>query len=119
MEDSVKQRRESSRDTQVSLPVQFSADRPISCLKEDQLGRGDFAIALTNALVQWKGHDSLVAALYGDWGSGKTSIKNVILGLLAKAKPKYQVVEFNPWRWSGDTEKLLFAFFEEVAAAIG
>jgi predicted KAP-like P-loop ATPase len=81
---------------------QFSADRPIISHKEDLLGRAGFAESLASAIKSWTGHDSLVIALYGPWGSGKSSIKNIIIESLRISKEDCPyIVEFNPWQWAG------------------
>ena len=82
------------------------------------LGRGEFVIALANAFIQWRGEASLVVALYGPWGSGKSSVKNMVLEAIKRHDPRPAIVEFNPWSWSGQ-DRLLSAFFDEVGAAIG
>lgn len=90
------------------------ADRPIETAEEDLLSRGPFAAALGQALLMWPGEESLIVALCGPWGCGKTSVKN-----LAKARlGECRVLEFNPWKWSG-SGSLERAFFEEVALALG
>ena len=55
-----------------ALTPNFSSDRPILSPAEDVLGRGPFSIRLANAFAHWHGQDSLVVALYGARGSGKT-----------------------------------------------
>jgi len=60
-------------------PNPFSADRPIRSKSEDLLGRSAFAESLAAVVEGWTGNDSLVVALYGPWGIGKTSIKNMVL----------------------------------------
>jgi predicted KAP-like P-loop ATPase len=57
----------------------FSTDRPILSKSEDLLGRSKFAESLADVIVGWTGNDSLVIALYGTWGIGKSSIKNLML----------------------------------------
>ena len=44
-----------------------------------------FSKDLANAIAGWHGNDSLVVSLHGDWGSGKSSIKNMALNELEKA----------------------------------
>ena len=57
----------------------YSAHRAISKIEDDLLGRAEFSKNLSVAISQWKGQDSLVIALYGDWGTGKSSIKNMAI----------------------------------------
>lgn len=96
----------------------FSADRPISGLSEDLLGREAFAKSLANAIGSWAGRDSLVVALNGVWGSGKSSIKNMALDAMKQSGASSPVVvEFNPWQWAGQ-DRLHEAFFSEIALAL-
>ncbi len=97
----------------------FSADRPIASRKEDLLGRSGFAESLASAIRGWIGNDSLVVALYGSWGSGKSSVKNMVLETLREPeKNRPLIVEFNPWQWAGQ-EQLAEAFFQEIGVALG
>ncbi len=95
----------------------FSADRPIVSIEEDLLDRSKFAESLSRAISGWKGKDSLVVALHGDWGSGKSSVKNMALSAF-KNKDKPITVEFNPWEWAGQ-DKISKSFFEQLASSIG
>lgn len=97
----------------------FSADRPIGSREEDLLGRASFADSLASAIKGWKGNDSLVIALYGPWGSGKSSVKNMVLQSLRSAEADSPlIVEFNPWQWSGQ-DQLAEAFFREIGLIMG
>ncbi|QOZ55458.1 P-loop NTPase fold protein [Bradyrhizobium sp. CCBAU 53338] len=97
----------------------FSEDLPIGSSREDLLGRGEFARALAGVLSRYRGRESLVVALRGEWGSGKTSIKNLIVETLsARGESPMKVVNFNPWQWGTD-EAITRAFFREIAAALG
>lgn len=95
----------------------FSADRPITSRADDDLNRRDFANALAESILSWDGADSLVTGLYGEWGSGKTSLINMIRERLLEADPAPNIVMFNPWEWSGH-EELSTAFFEELDAVL-
>jgi predicted KAP-like P-loop ATPase len=79
----------------------FSSERPINTLAEDELGLSGFATAVSKVVGQWAGRDSLVLAIYGPWGSGKTSLKNMILDALQQQSAKTMPLEFNPWEWAG------------------
>ncbi len=98
--------------------VDFSADRPISSAKADRFGRGVFAASLAQQIQSWNGRDSLVIALCGEWGCGKTSLKNMVLEkLCSTAKPKVDLLEFNPWEISGQ-DALMANFFRELAVPL-
>jgi predicted KAP-like P-loop ATPase len=93
---------------------QFSADQPIGSIEEDLLGRAPFAESLASAIKGWRGNESLVVALYGPWGSGKSSVKNMVLQTLRSAETNCPlIIEFNPWQWSGQNQ-LAEAFFREI-----
>ncbi|WP_196085219.1 KAP family P-loop NTPase fold protein, partial [Acinetobacter baumannii] len=96
----------------------FSADRPITKLEDDLLGRAEFSKNLSDAISQWKGDDSLVIALHGDWGSGKSSIKNMALAYSKQQKNSPTIIEFSPWEWSAQ-DKIIEAFFDEISKSIG
>lgn len=97
----------------------FSADRPIQSIEEDILGRTEFAESLAKAITAWKNEDSLVIGLFGSWGSGKSSIKNMTIDVIRKDKNDTPLIlEFNPWQWAG--QKALFeSFFREIGNALG
>lgn len=100
----------------------FHSDRPITSAAQDALGRKSFSHAIADRLVAWHGQECLVAAIYGGWGSGKSSVKNMIverLGELETAKTAEvpHVVEFNPWQFSG-SEQLTREFFAALSEAL-
>lgn len=110
----------SERHEPRSLAIQILADRPIRSSKEDLLGRCTFAESLATAISNWNGSESLVVALYGAWGSGKSSIKNMVVEALGNLTEKQRptIIEFNPWQFSGQTG-LLEAFFRETGKVLG
>lgn len=87
------------------LSFDFSADRPIQSRNADLLDRRGFAEHVAAAVRGWVGHDSLVLALHGQWGSGKSSLKCMVVDSLRsdKATSPY-IVEFNPWQWAGQEQ---------------
>ena len=91
-------------------------DKPIEAKKDDRLNRYDFSVNLGKSLIEWKGAGSLVVALCGKWGSGKSSVINLakshITNSLKSNKPT--IIEFNPWLFSGE-DKLNEHFFNEIA----
>ena len=95
----------------------MSADRPIEFEKDDILDRGDFAKQLACDIKAWDASESLVIGLYGGWGSGKTSLKNLILRELNKTKNPLSVMQFNPWRFSGKAS-INEAFFSDLRHAL-
>jgi predicted KAP-like P-loop ATPase len=96
----------------------FSSERPIGTLGEDELGRKGFAAAIAKVIGSWTGRESLVVAIYGPWGSGKTSLKNMILDALPKENANTIPLEFNPWEWAGQ-QKVFEGFFDELSSKLG
>lgn len=94
-------------------------DSPITKAEEDLLERSGFVDSVARILKAAPTTESNVFALYGEWGSGKTSLKNLIiqqLGTLVESNSV--VVEFNPWAFSGQ-DQVLEAFFTEISKSLG
>lgn len=99
----------------------FSPDLPITSASEDILNRSPFAAAVAKSIRNWNQKSSLVIGLFGGWGSGKTSIKNMVVEHLRKGasgEDQIVVVEFNPWQFT-DSDHLTQAFFNDIAVAVG
>ena len=93
-------------------------DKPISKKEEDFLGRKGFADTVTNAILGYedKYSESLTIGLYGKWGSGKTSIINMILEDIKK-EDDVIFFKFEPWLYS-DTQQLISQFFKDFSKAV-
>src|SRR3990167_4888183 len=94
----------------------FIYDKPIETEKDDFLGRKRFSQHLGKALLDWKEKESLVIALYGEWGSGKSSVINLASGNIKKSdhENKPTIIEFNPWIFS-EEDSMGEHFFNEIA----
>jgi predicted KAP-like P-loop ATPase len=97
----------------------IAADQPIAKRVDDRLSRADFSKELATAIAGWTGNTSLTVALYGSWGSGKSSVKNMAVEYLGeRPAPRPTIIEFNPWRWT-NSDELADAFFREVGKGLG
>ncbi|WP_416773529.1 KAP family P-loop NTPase fold protein [Pseudomonas sp. RHF3.3-3] len=96
--------------------MDFATDRAITSKDQDILERAAFAHALTTAVASWRKQESLVIGLTGNWGCGKSSIKNMVVQELKQAN-LCQLIEFNPWEWASQ-ESLSAAFFEDISLTI-
>lgn len=99
----------------------WNSDRPGWLPDHDALSRRSFAQRVAKELRGWRQKDSLVVSLNGDWGSGKTTLVNLISHYAHEQSQKAGeavpvFVPFNPWQWSGQ-ELLMQAFFDEVGSA--
>jgi predicted KAP-like P-loop ATPase len=80
-----------------------AADQPVRSVDDDLLGRGPFAAALAGAIAGWREPESLVVALTGPWGTGKSTIKNFVIEAL-RAMPNDErpdLLSFTPWDVAG------------------
>ncbi|HCC07260.1 MAG TPA: hypothetical protein DEP72_03710 [Clostridiales bacterium] len=97
----------------------FMHEKPIENVEDDILDRKNFSEHLGRSLLEWKENESLVLALYGSWGSGKTSIINMAKEYIGNKKTENKpiIIDFNPWMFS-ESDKLVNHFFEEIAKGI-
>ena len=101
--------------------MRLHPDQPIQHPREDILGRKVLSRNIAKALVNWKSEQSLVFALNGSWGSGKSSVKNLVAGYLRASKRPPVIVDFNPWEMSGHhalTEELFAVIGEAIAGQV-
>jgi len=101
----------------------FKPDKPIELSKEDILGRGSFSKALAEAILLIKDKNNIVIGLYGEWGTGKTSVINMALehvtemSVVKPSEEKPIVVRFNPWNFS-DQNQLITQFFQHLSSML-
>lgn len=95
------------------------ADIAIDDPSQDRLERTPFARSLARSILGLQGDDSFVFGLCGPWGSGKTSVLNLVIKELASADEKQRplIVRFNPWWFSG-RHQLLEAFLAQFSASL-
>jgi predicted KAP-like P-loop ATPase len=92
-------------------------DQPISRPEDDLLARAALAHALAvQAVSQPQGH-GFVMGVSGAWGSGKTSLLNLMAAAIDEASTGY-VVRFDPWMFSS-SEELVLRFLREISAQLG
>ncbi|WP_329004045.1 KAP family NTPase [Kribbella sp. NBC_00709] len=89
-------------------------DNPIKNAEQDRLQRREGARSVAADIRELDASEGYVVGVVGPWGSGKTSIVNMIRESLEVA-PAVPIVEFNPWIFSG-TDELVESFFRELSA---
>ncbi len=99
-------------------PATRATDRPLTDPSHDHFQRAPFAQRIAQTLIARQSSDSIVVGLYGKWGEGKSTVLNFIRKSLAEAPDQVVVLNFNPWRFSDETQ-LLLNFFGELAKIIG
>lgn len=115
------------------------ADKPIKSEDEDLYHWGAYADNLAQALRQCSLDEGLVVGIEGPWGSGKTSLKNLLIEKLNLEDPAKQqtksektarqqdnpkdftkpvpVVEFEPWMYSG-SGRLVSLMFKQISLSL-
>ncbi|MCA9609673.1 MAG: KAP family NTPase [Myxococcales bacterium] len=91
-------------------------DRPIESTTDDRFRRAPLAGLIATYATNAPKDASVVFALTGPWGAGKTSVLNLIEAQLDPER--VVVVRFNPWLFSG-TEQLTVQFVRELATQLG
>lgn len=90
----------------------YYTDEPITKPEEDAFGRDIFVKNLANDITRWSGTGSLVLALYGAWGTGKSSVLNLLQKKIENDKSS-EIILFDPWYFNS-TEQLIQTFFAVV-----
>lgn len=98
-------------------------DQPIGQDKEDKLNRTSFVdeiVELINRYTEYDekkdNHDGLVIGLEGAWGSGKTSVLNLLENRFQKKKGKYVIQRLDSWL-ALDSTALAAEFFKTLGVA--
>lgn len=108
----------------------FDQDRPIASPDLDKLDRKGFSESIARAILDMSPESSVTIGLIGGWGSGKTSIVNMIRQYLkigaAKrvagedredGEYKLLIVDFNPWN-SLESSDIVSFFFDELLSRL-
>lgn len=102
------------------IKVDFGSDEPIECPDADRYDFAASAERIAEIIQAIESPAGCAVALYGKWGSGKTSFINLVrrklkvLGEEAEAEAKISVVNFRCWEYRSN-EALVTGFLREVA----
>lgn len=94
----------------------YNTDTPIKRQEDDLLGRANFSKDLAKAIIRNQTEETLCIGLFGKWGSGKTSILNMMqeeIGVLSQDMSEDEtplLISFEPWNFT-DTSQLIQQFF--------
>jgi predicted KAP-like P-loop ATPase len=105
----------------VDQSEQFSlaADDALAEPVNDQLGYDDFAGHIAEVIQHKTPEDEFIIGIYGDWGSGKSTVLNFIEYYLKNQTDESPlIVRFNPWWFSGQHD-LFEKYLQELASALG
>jgi hypothetical protein len=108
-------------DDDTTLPelAKASPERPILEASQDALERGRFVERLASALIGRNTAQAtgIVLGLTGSWGSGKSSLLNLLAAHIQEKYPQAVLVRFDPWLISGRND-LIMEFIGELLAAV-
>ncbi len=94
----------------------FSGDQPIADRPYDLLNRAVFADRIAELVDGLPSRTGLVIGVFGPWGSGKTTVLNLLRDKL-RENDSILVRDFNPWRLT-DEFKIFPSFFSVLSDAI-
>lgn len=94
-------------------------DEPLTDPKNDLLGFKEFAKNLAKLICNIETNEPLVFAIYGEWGSGKTTCLNFVLHYINKFPKEKRplIIHFDPWWFSGKGD-LLYRFLIEFTKVL-
>ena len=93
-------------------------DKPIALPEEDILGFNPLAKVIADSISKMEQPEGTVIAVNGPWGSGKSSVINLVRHHLCKTgEAGLKIVDFKCWWFRGE-EALTLAFFRELSAAL-
>jgi hypothetical protein len=106
----------SSSEFHETRAEQYVADTPLTEPSADRFGRSRFASRVAQTIAERKDSTSIVIAISGLYGEGKTTVLSFIQHELARHN-EIVTVPFNPWRFTSE-ESLLVGFFGALSAAL-
>lgn len=95
----------------------FNSDIPIKEQADDRLNRKTIAQRIAHMIFAYDSDAPFVFGLYGKWGSGKTSVINMICQELKSLSEEYVVFNFNPWNCSS-SEQITEQFFKQLSNSL-
>ncbi|ELC8341485.1 MAG: P-loop NTPase fold protein [Clostridium perfringens] len=98
--------------------MSIKCDNAIKSKEEDLLGRKRFAINIAENIIDYRNNEAITIGLIGKWGSGKSSVINMMKEHITKEEKEIEFIDFNPWYFSGGN-KLIEEFFGVLIYYLG
>ena len=95
----------------------MNSDYPLESCSDDALGRASVARRIAGQLTLAPMDHSIVFGLYGPWGSGKTSLLNMVCEELESVDNPPIIVKFNPWNYPS-SENLVTPFLALLSECV-
>jgi hypothetical protein len=90
-------------------------DNPIDTPRQDRLNRAAVVEALARFVSRPDLDTPMTVGIYGEWGSGKTSVMRMLENHLSQRK---RTVWFDAWRYGTDADALWRAFVTKVCSGL-
>ena len=92
------------------INTSFDSDQPIAAKKQDRLGRSNYADSIASYINNLPVDRGFTIAVMGEWGSGKTSLLNMVAEALDEGEnsiPHLALQSLAFWRYAGTTCQIL------------
>lgn len=106
-----------TKQTSEQKQINFNPDRPIHRDEEDRLGFSRIAENLATSVISSGTEDGLVIGIQGGWGSGKSSILNLLCNHVEKKHAAASVIRFEPWV-IGDRDNMVSTLLANIAREV-
>lgn len=90
------------------------SDKPICSIEQDRLNHIIVVDAIASE-IDSIGKDCAIIGICGKWGTGKSSVMNLLLDKLPSEK--YQTIRFNPWMVRDDVD-IIRRFFSTLESSL-
>lgn len=97
--------------------IELSADLAEGHPERDELGYAPLARSIAKGICNLAPVDGITMAVTGGWGTGKTTMINFVRHYLKELKAPVEVVDFNPWWFSGH-EDLVRKLLQQLAQSV-
>lgn len=92
-------------------------DLPINGTAEDLFERKNFIDTIVNELIQFENGPSMVLGITGKWGTGKSSVLNMVKDELLSRRKEFEIIEFSPWFFHG-SDSLVSEFLTQFGIGL-
>lgn len=82
--------------------MSYIKDEPIDLNEIDMLGSKKYSELLKDCIINSPADRSITIGIYGEWGSGKSSIIKTVMNDLNKTEPKIKFITYDSWKYSND-----------------
>ncbi|MBL1404841.1 MAG: hypothetical protein COC00_002570 [Rhizobiales bacterium] len=88
--------------------LSLSADRSLSSSVDDKFGLSEVADKLAGSVISSASKDGMVIGIEGKWGSGKTSLINLMMQKIDEgSKSNISTINFAPWLIGGPEDYII------------